>query len=78
MKLVGSYLHTTSHHFVANSILNSKLNANQANCAGDAPGLNVTILKSNINDSFFLWSYIYPGIYKKGLCDFWENFLLNY
>ena len=64
MKLVGSYLHTTSHHFLTNSILNSKLNVNQASYDGDAPSLNVTILKSNINDSFFLWSYIYPGTYK--------------
>jgi hypothetical protein len=56
MKLIGSYLHTTSHHFVTNSILQAKITSNPS-----INELNVTILKSNPNDTFFLWSYIYPG-----------------
>lgn len=66
MKLTGSYIHTSSHHFVTNSIFtlapNSKLAAKiNLPPINKTDPLNVTILKTNPNDTFFLWSYVYPG-----------------
>lgn len=64
MTLTGSYLHSSSHHFVTNSVVNShaahsaKINLAPIN-KGDV--LSVTVLKNNPNDTFFLWSYVYPG-----------------
>lgn len=64
MKLTGSYLHSSSHHFVTNSVLNlqtplsTKINLPNIN---KEDVLSVTVLKNNPNDTFFLWSYVYPG-----------------
>lgn len=66
MKLTGSYLHSSSQHYLTNS--SPKPNQSLAFSFSSDPSqsdftneLNVTILKTTQIDTFFLWSYVYPG-----------------
>lgn len=64
MSLTGSYLHSSSHHFITNFAMNSQLSSSpKINIApiNKDDVLTVTILKNNPNDTFFIWSYVYPG-----------------
>jgi hypothetical protein len=59
MKLTGSYLHSTSYHYVNNSITRSSMSSIiQVNENKES---NVIMLRTTPSDTFFLWSYIYPG-----------------
>lgn len=68
MKLTGSYLHCSSHHFLTNSLLNTPTSPRSSTPfsfplePSETPKeLNVTVLKTTLVDTFFLWSYVYPG-----------------
>ncbi len=62
MKLTGSYIHTSSHHYVTNSMFTLTNNPKiSVQAIGKTDKLNVAILKTNPNDTFFLWSYVHPG-----------------
>ncbi|CAF0874165.1 unnamed protein product, partial [Brachionus calyciflorus] len=71
MKLIESYLHTSSHHFLTNSNLNLQqqsptnktleFNFQNQEQNEESNELNVVILKTTQIDTFFLWSYVYPG-----------------
>ena len=62
MRLLGSYLHSTSHHYQTNTMMTL---ASGSGSAGTEASLNdsshVTLLRTTPNDTFFLWSYVYPG-----------------
>jgi hypothetical protein len=76
MRLTGSYLHTSSHHFLTNSLLSNRNSAYGSACvdlgmSSSSPDMvtvsdatvphDVTLIKTTLTDSFFLWSYVYPG-----------------
>ena len=64
MKVTGSYLHSTSYHYLTNSVLvpsSSSLSVRNSLAINENKESDVTILKSTPNDTFFLWSYVYPG-----------------
>ncbi len=62
MKITGSYLHSTSYHYLANSVLQpSTSSMRNSVLANENKESNVTILRTTPNDTFFLWSYINPG-----------------
>lgn len=61
MKLTGSYLHSTSYHYLTNSLLVSSTSKNSIFSAKENKQSEVTILKTTTTDTFFLWSYVYPG-----------------
>jgi len=62
MKLTGSYIHTSSHHYVTNSMFTPAANSKICVPAvSRSETLNVAILRTNPSDTFFLWSYVHPG-----------------
>jgi hypothetical protein len=70
-KLTGSFLHTSSHHYLTSSVLAGRNSTNNAFLTNEMQSmsiannhnenLNVTIIKNTPADTFFLWSYVYPG-----------------
>jgi hypothetical protein len=65
MKLTASYLHSSSHHYLSNSLLTSRQFEFSASTASSAETMgqesNVTLLKATSTDTFFIWSYVHPG-----------------
>lgn len=75
MRITGSILHTSSHHFLTNSLLNSRSPYSMAcvdlSMSSSSPDMvamatiseshDVTLIKTTTIDSFFLWTYVYPG-----------------
>lgn len=55
MSLTGSYLHAANNHYltVQNRIQNSGNYEEKA--------FNVSLMRTTQTDTFFLWSYVYPG-----------------
>lgn len=71
MRLTGSYLHSSSHHYLSNSLTSNRPHLNSGEFSSSPSKLsiipsetqdsNVTLIKTTPNDTFFLWSYVYPG-----------------
>lgn len=63
MKITGSYLHSTSYHYLTNSVLQPSASMSTRNSliSNETKESNVTILRTTPNDTFFLWSYVNPG-----------------
>jgi hypothetical protein len=70
MNFTGSYSHSSSHHYLSNSLLNnrgsmsSELSSSPSKISvipADTQDTNVTLIKATQTDTFFIWSYVYPG-----------------
>lgn len=70
MNFTGSYSHSSSHHYLSNSLLNNRASMNHEMSSSpskisvipsDTQDTNVTLIKATQTDTFFIWSYVYPG-----------------
>lgn len=57
MRLLGSYLHSASHHYQTNTMMAGA----ESPSSSSHESSHVTLLRTTPNDTFFLWSYVYPG-----------------
>lgn len=68
LRLTGSYLHSSSHHYLSNSLTSNRYSSEISSSPSklsviptESQDSNVTLIKTTPNDTFFLWSYVYPG-----------------
>jgi hypothetical protein len=70
MRVVATFLHSANHHYLSSTLTTTKSNEfsqstqqslRNSIVPSETNGSAVTLIKTSQNDTFFLWTYVYPG-----------------